>query len=214
MRIAYIVLTCKKYESTRIPWQKDTVFYHVDPQDIYYLGERMDSEKRLFSWGAGDDYDSLPYKFLDFFRHSCLNYDWYFLMDDDTFLYADRLQQHVATLPIQPHQQAYAEGHILTHIANSEWGVYHSGGAGTLLSAYTYHAVQDLLKGFSPEYRTPHWCADISLGMWLKSIPGIQLVHNPLYHYESAKDGDNVKDALTFHHLSTQGDFLRHYAFL
>jgi hypothetical protein len=214
MRIAYIVLTCKKYESTRIPWQKDTVFYHVDPQDIYYLGERMDSEKRLFSWGAGDDYDSLPYKFLDFFRHSCLNYDWYFLMDDDTFLYVDRFQQHVAALSIMPHEQPYAEGHVLTHIANSEWGVYHSGGAGTLLSAYTYHAVQDLLKGFPSNYRTPHWCADISLGMWLKSIPDIQLVHNNLYHYESAKDGDHVKDALTFHHLSTQDDYLRHYAFL
>ena len=213
MRIAYVVLTCEKYISTRMLWQKETVFAGVDQADIFYLGHTMKKEDRLFSWGAKDDYDSLPYKFIDFFRHSHLDYDWYFLMDDDTYLYTNRLCRRLALLEhnMNPHRDAYIEGHIMTHIAHTEWGIYHSGGAGTLLSARVYNEVRQMFQTIPANFRAPHFCADICLGLWTKNIAGIRIVHSEHYHTDCARDTDNVKEALSFHHLTTQEDFLRHY---
>ena len=211
MRIAYIILTCEKYESTRIAWQKVTVFPGVDPADIFYLGSRMNEKERVFSWGAKDDYLSLPYKIVDFFRHAKLGYDWYFFMDDDTFLLTNRLQMHVDKMTINPHEDLYSEGYILTHLAHTEWGAYYSGGAGTLLSAALYEAVQDMVNKFPKDYEAPHWCADITFGLWINSIPGSKMTHNSNYHYDRANDNkDNMIEALTFHHLSNRDDFIWH----
>ena len=211
MRIAYIVLTCEKYVTTRMRWQMDTVFSSVSPADVFYLGHTMRPEDRLYSWGAGDNYESLPYKFVDFFRWSHLDYDWYFLMDDDTYVYTDRLQEQVNAVTqtgVNPRQDPYMEGHILTHIAHTPWGIYHSGGAGTLLSARVYQEVGQMLRGISGEYRSPHWCADICLGLWTKGIPGIRVEHSDRYHTDMARADDDTGSALTFHHLKTEEDYL------
>ena len=212
MRIAYIVLTCEKYINTRMRWQMDTVFSSVNPADVFYLGHEMRPEDRIYSWGAGDNYESLPYKFVDFFRWSRLDYDWYFLMDDDTYVYTDRLQAQVNAITergVNPRQDPYMEGHILTHIAHTPWGVYHSGGAGTLLSARVYQEVGQMFHGISGEYRSPHWCADISLGLWTKGIPGIRVEHSDRYHTDMDR-ADDTEPALTFHHLKTEEDYLTH----
>lgn len=214
MRIAYVVLTCRAYEMTRRVWQKETVFSTTDLADVYYLGHEMRPADRLYSWGAGDDYESLPYKFADFFRWSEIDYDWYFLMDDDTFVYTDRLEERVRTIETQsgvnPRQEPYIEGHLLTHIAHTPWGLYHSGGAGTLLSAKVYEVVCQRFHGMTDEYRSPHWCADICLGLWTKGIPGIRIVHSERYHTDMATGGK--EDAITYHHLKTKEDYTAHEA--
>ena len=218
MRIAYIVLTCRAYEATRMVWQKETVFSETDMEDVYYLGHEMRPADRLYSWGAGDDYESLPYKFADFFRRSNLDYDWYFLMDDDTFVYTERLQEQVRAIQesgTNPRQEAYMEGHLLTHIAHTPWGLYHSGGAGTLLSAKVYETVRHMFRGVTEEYRSPHWCADICLGLWTKGIPGIHIVHSDRYHTDMADTGGTggtADIALTYHHLKTKEEYDAHEA--
>lgn len=215
MRIAYIVLTCKEYELTRLEWQKVTIFSGVDRNDIYYLGNRMDPEKHMYSWGAADDYLSLPYKVLDFFRHSNLEYDWYFLMDDDTFVLADHLQAHVDKLTVDPHTELYSEGHILTHLAHTEWGAYYSGGAGTLFTHAMYKALQEKVKEFKKGYTVPHWCADITLALWINSIPDTVMKHDDNYHYDRLNEYKDDRDAaLSFHHLNKRDDFAWHHHLL
>ena len=213
MRIAYIVLTCEKYTRTRMRWQARTVFSSVNRADVFYLGHEMSAENHIYSWGAGDNYESLPYKFADFFRWSGLDYDWYFLMDDDTYVYTDRLQAQVKAITysgVNPQQDAYMEGHILTHIAHTQWGAYHSGGAGTLLSARIYQEVSQMLRDIPGEYRSPHWCADICLGLWTRGIPAIRIEHSDKYHTDMAQAGDDTRSAITFHHLKTEEDYLAH----
>jgi hypothetical protein len=48
-----------------------------------------------FHGGAPDDYLSLPYKFYYFFRNIEMDkeYDWYVFIDNDTFVYHDRLEK-------------------------------------------------------------------------------------------------------------------------
>lgn len=210
MKVAYIILTCKAYWETRAVWQKRTVFENVPMEDIYYLGHTMKPEERLFSWGAGDDYHSLPYKFSDFFKYSQLEtYDWFVFIDDDTYLYVDRLLRRLRSLDSF---SLYIEGHILTHVAHTEWGIYHSGGAGTVLSRPVYQAIQHYFQSITHEYRAPHWCADICLGLWTKHIHGIQIIHSPEYHTDKySPENDNPNTALTFHHLKTEEDYHQCY---
>jgi len=240
MRIAYVILTCEAYETTRRIWQRDTVFGggEVPVEDIYYLGGVMREADRVFSWGAPDDYDSLPLKFVDFFVQTELGdkYDWFFLMDDDTYLYVDRLQRRVAFLEeegagagagaggaggdgvgIDPQQRVYAEGCFQTHLLR-KWGVYLSGGAGTLLSVATYRGIQEQLRQFLKgiggiaHYTPPTICADICLGLWIKGLAGYRMIHEDGYHTEMARIGQGGSEKeLTFHHLKEQEDFWAHW---
>ena len=205
MKIAYIILTCEKYISTRVQWQLDTMLKTVDKNDIYYLGHTMDNEKRLFSWGAGDDYNSLPYKFVDFFRNTDLTYDWFFLIDDDTYVFHDRLIQLLSTL--HP-EDKICIGKELDHIKHMVWGVYMSGGAGTVLSYPVYKSLCDYLKPRTNAEVIYHWCADICLGMWMKKLDGIRMIDHPQFHTDKYdKEKDSAKDAITFHHLKAWEDY-------
>ena len=209
MRIAYIVLTCQKFETTRKAWQDSIVFTEAEKADIYFLGHQMNLAERMYSWGARDNYESLPYKFADFFRYSGLDYDWYFLMDDDTFVYTDRLRERIRQIEagMNPRQDPYIEGHVLTHLDTTEWGIYHSGGAGTLISAEVYQTLQKQFQTISTQYQSPHWCADICLRLWTRDIPHLRFVHCMAYHPGFERLEEDGATALTFHYLKEEGDF-------
>ncbi len=233
MRIAYVVLTCEAYEKTRKVWQMETVFRSVEKEDIYYLGHVMRPSDRLFSWGAKDDYDSLPYKFVDFFTRGVeeigteASYDWYFIMDDDTYLYVDRLKAHIQALAVTPRTDPYMEGYLMTHLAKSPYGVYHSGGAGTLLSRAAVEGIRDRLQGMLRRggmYMVPHICADVCLGLWASGLPRLQRLHVDEYHPEMSpvagrkggvirrrEEVEDARMAFTFHHLKTKEDFWEHW---
>lgn len=206
-RIAYIVLTCEKYVNTRVPWQLRTVFRDVPREDIYYLAHTMDPENRLFSWGADDSYNGLPYKYTDFFRYANLTgYDWFVLMDDDTYVFCDRLEKAVApyyaSLPL-------AMGCTLTHVAHTQWGAYFSGGAGTVLSRAAYTLLCQYVKSTTDIAElVPHWCADICIGFWIRRHPQIQQVHNSHFHPENiASAPQDLPQAITYHHLKTWEEY-------
>ena len=204
MRIAYIILTCEKYISTRVPWQLQTMFQHVDRSDLYFLGHTMDLERRLFSWGAADSYEQLPSKFIDFFKHTNLDYDWYVLIDDDTFVFTDRMS---ALLSTYQSNDSFAVGQLLDHIKDTHWGLYLSGGAGTILSKTLYYQLCRYVRTASSYAISCHWCADISLGMWIKRVGGT-LFHHPHFHadmYDASKD--DLQKAITFHHLKEWKDY-------
>lgn len=210
MNICYIVLTCEKFWETRIIWQKQTVFKKVSQEDIFYLGHIQDLPKRLFWWGAKDDYLSLPYKLLHFFQNICLEkkYDWYMILDDDTFVFINRLEKRLKSIF---NKKYWVEGHILDHLSNTEWGRYHSGGAGTVLSHIVFEKLCHYLKKMPKDYSPPHWCADISLGIWLKSLlpKNFEFIHNPNFHPEifSKENIEELQNAITYHHLKTWDDY-------
>jgi hypothetical protein len=72
-----------------------------------------------------------------------------------------------------------------------------------------------MFSGITEEYRSPHWCADICLGLWTKGIPGIRIEHSDCYHTDMTDltdlaDCTDITKAITFHHLKTQEDYQGH----
>ena len=210
MKIAYVVLTCEKFFSTRVPLQRKTSLKDIKDIDIFYIGHKMDTEKRLFSWDAPDDYNSLPYKLHSFFANMKLNYDWYMIIDDDTYVVTERLQRFLSSF--NPTQEI-SFGKILDHVKDSTWGLYLSGGAGTVLS----HSLYEKLCRYvidTPFLETIwHYCADITLCMWIKHL-GFHMIDNYGFHDEFPEkihngfhNNNQLKNAITFHNVRTAEDF-------
>jgi len=205
MRVAYIILTCEKYLDTRIIWQRQTSLAHVPSEDIFYLGHTMNEEQRLFSWGAADNYESLPYKYYDFFRNTALTYDWYVLMDDDTYVYPDRL---AAVLSTYDPSTKMCIGKTLNHVKDELWS-YPSGGAGTAISNALYEALCHHVRTASPSTTLVHWCADICVGKWVKDQTEVICVDHPQFHTDPYHPlQDDAAKAITFHHLRTHQEYL------
>jgi len=190
--------------TTRVPWQLQTMFQHIDRNDLYFLGHTMDPTQRLFSWGCGDSYEELPFKFIDFFKNLTLDYDWYVLIDDDTFVFTERMKALLSTY--QSHD-SFAVGQLLDHIRTSEWGIYLSGGAGTVISRMLYHQLCAYIRSTPLPIVFCHWCADIALGTWIKRVGG-QLFHHPDFHADIYQPSiHHLKQAITFHHLKEWKDY-------
>lgn len=214
MRICYIILTCEKYIHTRREWQLQTMFKNFPKEDIYYLGHTMDPNNRIFSWGAYDTYDHLPYKFLLFFTHIKLDYDWYVFIDDDTYVFHDRLESMLQ------HKSCHASiciGKQLIHLMNQPWGYYMSGGAGTVLSRNLYMQ----LHAFMNEIPNPmglifHWCADICLGLWVRLICNVEYINHLNFHCENHKIDESLQhslsSAITFHHLREKEEYMFYHS--
>jgi hypothetical protein len=102
---------------------------------------------------------------------------------------------------------SFAVRQLLDHIRDSYWGYYLSGGAGTILSRMLYRQLCTYVRNTPANLVSCHWCADISLGMWIKRVGG-QLFHHPDFHadiYDPLKDG--LQQAITYHHLKEWNDY-------
>lgn len=197
---------------TRVKWQLETSLSTVPREDIYYLGHRMDESRRLFHWGAGDEYNDLPKKLGGVFMNMTFDgYDWVFIADDDTYVFTKKLEEFVSK---QSSKSLLVTGHKLDHI-KKKWFEYYSGGSGTLLSHALYTKLCTYVKTCKEPYI--HWCADICLGKWLietnesvKKEGDIMIeLNHPGFHpnqYDSKKN--DITKAITFHHLKERKHYL------
>jgi hypothetical protein len=201
-RIAYVILTCEKYWNTRVVWQKRTSFARKNV-DLFYLGHMMNPEKRLFSWGAADDYNSLPHKLYDGIKYMDLAsaYDYIMILDDDTYVYHDKLLEY---LKGYDPKESLAIGRLLDHIAHTEYGMYLSGGAGMVITSALYQQLHEMLNQKRMEESITHWCADICLGQWIKSLKNHAFVNCLRFHTDLVPF---TNDAITYHHLKTEEDY-------
>ena len=93
MKICYIISTCDKYLETRVKYQMETMLKNVNREDIYYLTAKPDIENRQFGWYCLDDSQNITWKYIHFiYNMNIPYYDWYILIDDDTFVFEKRLR--------------------------------------------------------------------------------------------------------------------------
>lgn len=208
MRIAYIVATCEKYIPTRVKYLKKTCLQYVDKNDIYFLSCKSDETNRIFGWDTSDEYNDLPFKYIEFFKNMNLDYDWYFFMDDDTFVFPNHLEKLIKDNGYNPNENYYI-GKILDHVEH-EWGIYLSGGAGRLVSKSLYQNFIYFIRWMPIESIHRHWCEDLNMGTWVQEINKTQQVftlNNNDFHIEMDDSENEIYTAITFHHLKKE----KHY---
>ena len=171
MRICYVALTCEAYLKTRAVWQRETWLSAIDPEDSYvYLSALSHPEDpHILGCGTADDYQSCPAKYIAFFKGWDLSgFDWYFFVDDDTFVFPHRLKAELAKHDASEYVYIGCEGNRCIP--------YMSGGAGFGLSAPLYTA---LVAGhrsgavYTPERvdGDAYQYGDVRMGGWIYNLP-------------------------------------------
>jgi hypothetical protein len=145
----------------------ETYLKDVPTQDIYYLTSKPNIEKRQFGWNCMDDPKNITWKYIYFiYNMNIPQYDWYIFIDDDTFVFQNRLEN---LLQQYNHSDYYYIGKELDHIKN-EFCLYISGGAGYAISNSLYSKLYEYVhkNGINNSYK--HWCDDLCIGLWIREI--------------------------------------------
>jgi hypothetical protein len=220
MKICYIISTCDKYLETRVKYQMDICLKNVNPEDIYYLTSKPNHDKRQFGWYTMDDAQNITWKYIHFIKNmnTILNYDWYLFIDDDTFVFIDRLQKLLSNYD---NTENYYIGHELDHIKN-EFCLYMSGGGGYAISNALYKLIYNYVDkiGINEAYYPliklkEQFCDDLCIGIWINKISETNKViqlNNRLFHIYEHKNEEELIDAITFHKVITKEQYLFYYS--
>lgn len=199
MRICYIISTCDKYLDTRVKYQMETMLKNVNKNDIYYLTSKPDHEKRQFGWYSMDDERNITWKYIHFiYNMNIPDYDWYIFIDDDTFVFENRLR---VFLENYNYNESYYIGKECPHV-KEEFCVYMSGGAGYAISNALYKLLHNYVKTTGINNSFKHWCDDLCIGLWineLKKSNAINQLHSNLFHTRLHKNEKALNESITFH---------------
>lgn len=216
MKICYIISTCNKYLDTRVAYQMETMLKNVSKNNIYYLTSVPCVEKRQFGWYSMDDTQNITWKYIHFIYNmngEFLNYDWYIFIDDDTFVFTNRLLKYLTQF--NPAENYYI-GNELDHIKN-EFCLYMSGGAGYAISNALYNKIYEYIRkiGINEAYYPlsnlkEQFCDDLCIGIWIQEIGKnhkIYQIHNENFHLDIHKENSQLLNAITFHKIITKEQF-------
>jgi hypothetical protein len=205
MKICYIISTCDKYLNTRVKYQMKTFLSDVDINDIFYLTSKPNIEKRHFGWNCMDDEKNITWKYIHFFNNmnNNLHYDWYIFIDDDTFVFIERLQ---SLLKKYNKDHLYYIGNELDHI-KKDFCLYMSGGGGYAISNGLYKLLYDYVKtnGINNSYK--HWCDDLCIGLWINELKQTHIINqidNKNFLIDPHKNDYELNNAITIHRTMTE----------
>lgn len=219
MKICYIISTCDKYIETRVKYQMETMLKNVNKDDIFYLTSKADISKRQFGWQSMDDTQNITWKYIHFiYNMNIIDYDWYIFIDDDTFVFQNRLE---TLLQNYNSNECYYIGKELDHI-KEQFCLYMSGGAGYAISNKLYKLIDAYIKkigineAYYPLYNLEEqFCDDLCIGLWIEEIKkenNITQINNNLFHLGLQNDDSELKTAITIHKVTTKEQYDFYYS--
>ncbi len=207
MKLCYIISTCDKYLDTRVKYQMETFLKDVDKNDIYYLTSKPNIEKRQFGWNCMDDDRNITWKYIHFIYNmtNILDYDWYIFIDDDTFVFENRLRHYLSEFD---KNNNYYIGYQCEH---ENWTLcnYLSGGAGYAITNKLYNLIFNYVRNEGINNSFKHWCDDLCVGMWIDELSKtnkIERIHNPKFLVVHYKDVIELDTCITVHKIMTIED--------
>jgi len=196
----------------------ESMFKNVNKEDIYYLTSKPAPDNRQFGWYTMDDEQNITWKYIHFIYNMDISrYDWYIFIDDDTFVFQERLQNLLSTYDPK---QCYYIGKELDHIKN-EFCLYMSGGAGYAISKPLYSLIVNYVKknGTSNAYYPlihlkEQFCDDLCIGVWIQEIAkenniNIKQINNDLFHVGLEAD---LNTAITIHKVTNKEQYEYYYS--
>lgn len=204
MKILFVILTCEKYEKTRVKWQAAT--WRHDVVHFIYLNRAPPPND--------ETYQNLSKKYLVFLKNydQTDQYDWFFFCDDDTFCFTQRLNQFASLCDSNSCLMAGYE--LPEHLVKKATDIKVracSGGAGILVSAKLLKNIQAYLNSTN-DVTVLNEQADVSLAIWAQASSPDLIVVDAQYFFrpESPRHPTNKNwhHCITYHYCN-QEDF--HY---
>jgi hypothetical protein len=185
MKIKYIIITCNEYHDTRVKavqnsWGKD--------QDLLFLSDSNQGSNIIGYDYLQKGYANIWRKYFEFLKNfNEFDSDWYFFVDDDTFINITNIQGllkdcnpesevcmgHIGELNIDGtdmdgNQTGFPLNSI--HGYNVELPLrYPSGGSGFILSKTAMLKIVYYIKNINIQDVPKCGCSDVTVGFWLKN---------------------------------------------
>lgn len=183
--ITYVVLSCEqylnRYTSQRETWLKNQKYIRISSQN--------NEELNTVGWNTDDSYEGLSLKYLHFFQNVNLDSEWVMFVDDDTFVYTDRIENYLQAY--NPDERLYIGFHF-------NEGAAMSSGAGVILSKTLYQEVCQYVRNTSVTITHASW-AGITLFEWVSKIENVQQISDDRFHLNIEKYEEDKNSAFTFH---------------
>jgi hypothetical protein len=199
MKICYIISTCDKYLETRVKNQMNTFLTNIKKEDIFYLTSKKNPKNRQFGWNCMDDKETLTWKYIHFIYNMNIDhYDWYVFIEDDTFVFHNRLERLIENYDSN---ENYYIGKELNN-TNNERCLYMDGGAGFAVSNKLYKLIVEYVKTTGINNSHKHKCFDICIGLWIQEITKnnrIEQINNNNFYLDLHKNDTEIENAITFH---------------
>lgn len=195
MKILTLVLhsenTKERHGNITSTWGKDI--------DVLFYSDYENFLSNVIKVSDRKDYESCSEKIMNAFiklPDSCLDYDWYFFCDDDTFLNSKLLLSSAAQF-----DSSFIYGDIIKCWPNDFSLPYPSGGAGCMISNSTFKKI----RSFGVVY--PVGFSDVCLGLNIRSLD-IKMKHDSRFHGlppQALKiDSKEVSKHISFHYIKTR----------
>jgi hypothetical protein len=194
MNVFYAIMSCNGYLNSRCQWQKDTWLKHV--QNWTFIGPQMRPSHNMVGYNTADDYNSCPIKILKFIQNYDVpaHIDWVAFVDDDTFIFPQRLHQVLATYDAS--QNLY-----IGSLLNNDWH-YMSGGAGFVVSRALYNLLRGYVNSHSNEELLVTSWSDKTFGRWVSNFD-VKFIHNERFKLDYAKE--YALECISCHYVTKEG---------
>lgn len=217
-RTLFVVLTCDKYVETRVKNIKET---WGSNSNVVYLSDNTHMGG-VVGYSTPQTYAGIQDKYRCFFRnYSFDEYDYYFFVDDDTFVNLDFYDSYL--LPQMENFCFCRYGYLGVHgeDLSGKWTGYNfntisgidthmplyypGGGAGFILDKSGINKIKDRLNALyeSDIPRSGH--SDVTVGFWIRMC-GLELINSELLNYTNPEDfshnEDKIKSNITYHYVT------------
>lgn len=211
MKILYIIKSCDNYYNTRFSYIKKGWLTKINYlSDYLVLTGSIDGEK-IYKCNCNDDYIGTAEKVKNFIiNNEFLNYDWYFLIDDDVFVFPDRLENFIQVQNIEP------ESSTIIGNLNCFFGEIGEdsfcGGAGILMTKKTINLIKNFV--IEDEVSCNYTCDDCFL--YCSSLKlKLQIINNskgdsslgkfiPTFYKENHVIAEKIDQYVLLHMIRTE----------
>jgi len=212
MKILVSIISCAHHRGNRLRVCLDTWGKDIDDL-IIFSGESGEENKpddggvcKIIKASNSDDYNSNVAKIMFALKHLQTNegvYDWYFFLDDDSYLNYKNL---VLELKGHSPEDCFIMGRELNE-EHKTWKQepelrYCSGGAGIVMNRLT---LEKLKFPDDPSANGMHF-GDVAVGRVARDS-GVTIKHNGLFHGNASKilghDDKTIRKQITYHKLAT-----------
>jgi hypothetical protein len=198
MKILIAIITTRKYRESRLKYILDT--WYKDLEDVIIVTDEESNDLPMIKFGDDDSYETnVPKNFfaLNIFGEKYNDFDWYMVLDDDTFLNYENLKKYLET---QDKESIFMLGHSNSGCFPQDPTLdYSSGGAGYVFNNNT----MKLLSKIESRYSLSRF-ADVNVGFYCRDN-NIKIIDNILFNPSTPEacnvSEDNIKDAISFHYV-------------
>lgn len=145
MKILYIIKSCDNYYSTRVSHMKNGWINKINDNSDYVVITSSVGDNKTYMCNCGDNYISTAEKIRSFLNnYQYEGYDWYFLIDDDVFVFPERLENYISEINIEPDTPTVI-ANINCYFSEMKEDSF-CGGAGILMTKKTINLFKDFIS--------------------------------------------------------------------